>query len=180
MPVPIDVKDLVGHPGTSRTVHVAEPLPGMATPLVVVPEDRPVGADLLLESVVEGILVSGPVSATTAMACARCLKPFEAPVRLEVQELFAPGAGPDDDEYPLVEGTLDLEPMIRDAVVLAMPFAPLCKPDCLGLCERCGGDRNLGECACGPESDPRWAGLAGLELELELGPEPAKPAEPSS
>jgi uncharacterized protein len=62
--------------------------------------------------------------------------------------------------------------------VLAMPFAPLCGPDCLGLCERCGGDRNLGECACEPEPDPRWEGLAGLEL--TLGAEPEPPADPSN
>jgi uncharacterized protein len=45
-----------------------------------------------------------------------------------------------------------------------MPFAPLCRPDCLGLCSRCGGDLNLGECTCRPEADPRWAPLSGLEL----------------
>jgi DUF177 domain-containing protein len=52
-------------------------------------------------------------------------------------------------------------------VVLSMPFSPLCRLDCLGLCPRCGGDRNLAECMCGPEVDPRWAPLAGLELPLD-------------
>ena len=91
-------------------------------------------------------------------------RPFDVPV----QELFAPGAEPDDEhEYPLVEGHLDLEPMIRDAVVPSLPFAPLCRPDCLGLCERCGGDRNLGECSCPPETDPRWSPLLDLNLTID-------------
>jgi uncharacterized protein len=88
-----------------------------------------------------------------------------------VQELYAPEASPEDDEYPLLEGAVDLEPMIRDAILLAMPFAPLCRPDCRGLCERCGGDRNLGECHSPPEVDVRWAPLLELNLEdLNIGP----------
>jgi uncharacterized protein len=83
---------------------------------------------------------------------------------VRVQELFTPEARPEDDEYPLRDETVDLEPLLRDAVVLAMPFAPLCREDCLGLCGRCGGDRNLGECSCGPEIDVRWAPLRDLDL----------------
>jgi DUF177 domain-containing protein len=160
---PVDVRDLLERPGASREVHVAERIEGLAVELVSVPD--PVRADLLLESVVEGILASGPLSGEMAFRCARCLKPARQAFRLEITELFAPGAGEEDDEYPVRDETIDLEPMIRDSVVLAMPFSPLCRPDCLGLCERCGGDRNLGECSCGPEVDPRWAPLAGLKLD---------------
>jgi uncharacterized protein len=64
------------------------------------------------------------------------------------------------------DGGLDLEPMIRDAVILSMPFAPLCRPSCLGLCERCGADRNLGECACGPVVEDAWAPLLDLRLDV--------------
>jgi uncharacterized protein len=168
----IDVRDLMGHPGSSREVHVSEAVAGLTTPLAAVPEDRPVGADLLLESVVEGILVSGPLRVVLSLTCARCLKPFDALFDLEVQELYAAGAAPGDDEYPILEGSLDLEPMIRDAVLLAVPFAPLCRQDCLGLCERCGGDRNLDECACPPVIDERWAPLLELRLEdFDPGPQ---------
>jgi uncharacterized protein len=163
----IDVRDLIGHPGTSRRIRVSEPIPGLGTHLSEVPADRPVGADLLLESVVEGILVSGPLRGVMVLTCARCVKPFDDAFHLDVQELYVPEAQPDDDEYPLVEGSVDLEPMIRDAVLLSMPFAPLCRPDCQGLCERCGGDRNLGECTCQPVADPRWAPLKELEIELD-------------
>ena len=168
MTVVIDVRDLVGHPGSSRTVRVDESIEGLATQLAVVPDDRPVEADLMLESVVEGILVTGPVWGSMQLSCARCLKTFDQSFHLEVQELFAPGASGEGDEYPLgTEGSMDLEPMIRDAVVLAMPFAPLCRPDCRGLCPRCGGDRNLGECSCPPEVDPRWAPLLDLHLDRD-------------
>jgi len=109
--------------------------------------------------------VNGTVSGLMVMSCARCLKPFRSEFRLDVLELFVPGAAALDDEYPVHEGAIDIEPMIRDAVLLSMPFAPLCKPDCLGLCERCGGDRNLGECVCQPEADPRWGPLIGIDLE---------------
>ena len=168
MTVLIDVRDLVGQPGSSRTVRVEEAIGGLATQLATVPEERPVGADLLLESVVDGVLVTGPVSGTMTLSCARCLKSFERAFTLEVQELFASDVIGGEEGYPLGgEGRLDLEPMIRDAVVLAMPFAPLCRPDCLGLCPRCGGDRNLGECACPPEVDPRWAPLLDLHLDQD-------------
>jgi uncharacterized protein len=162
----IDVRDLIEQPGASRSVRVSEPIPGLGTELASVPEDRRVEAVLLLESVVEGLLVSGPVRGAMVLSCARCLKTFQSNFHLEVQELFSPGATDVDDEYPLGEGSVDLEPMIRDAVLLSMPFAPLCRLDCQGLCERCGGDRNLGECTCEPEVDPRWQPLAGVELEL--------------
>ena len=160
----VDVRDLVASPGASREVRVDQAIEGMTTQLAVVPDDRRIGAELLLESVVDGILVSGPVRVLVTLSCARCLKSFDRAFDLHVQELFAGEVRPGDDEYPLVEGHVDLEPMIRDAVLLAVPFAPLCRADCLGLCARCGGDLNLGECSCPPEIDPRWGPLSDLEL----------------
>lgn len=160
---PIDVRDLLGRPGSSREVVLSERVEGLATELAEVPEEQPVRIEVLLESVVEGILVTGPVSGTAAFRCARCLRPFTGRFRVEVAELFVPEA--DDDGYPMGDGEIDLEPMVRDAVLLAMPFSPLCAPDCLGLCERCGGDRNLGECSCPPAVDPRWSALEGLDLD---------------
>jgi uncharacterized protein len=160
----VDVRDLVRAPGTAREIHLSEAVEGLATEVATVPGDQPVGAELLVESVVEGLLVSGPVSGVMALTCARCLKGFEAPFEVRVEELFVAGAGPEGDEYPMVEGYIDLEPLIRDAVIPAMPFAPLCRPDCRGLCDQCGGDRNLGECRCEPPADPRWAPLMGIDL----------------
>jgi uncharacterized protein len=155
----IDVRDLLEHPGSSKTVRVDEPVPGLSTELVEVSKDEPLEGDLTLESVVEGIYVTGSVGGRMSFRCARCLKPFEHAFEIPLQEMVVREPGPDDDYVLEPDLHLDPEPMVRDAVVLAMPFSPLCTPECLGLCERCGGDRNLGECSCTPQIDPRWAAL---------------------
>ncbi len=160
----IDVHDLLHRPGASRRWRGSETLEGVATEMASLPEDAAVRIELLLESVVEGILASGTLSGRIAFRCARCLKDFDRSVEVRVRELFAHAPVDEQDQYPITDGEIDLEPMVRDAVLLSMPFSPLCKGDCLGLCPRCGGDRNLGECACGPETDPRWAALSSLEL----------------
>lgn len=161
----IDVRELLERPGSSRTVHVQEPVAGLRTELADVPEDAPIEGDLTLESVSEGIYVSGRVQGRYSMRCARCLKEFGRGFDLEMAELVPREAGPEDDYALASDLTLDPEPMVRDAVVLEMPFSPLCRPDCLGLCEICGGDRNLGECPGHEASDPRWAGLGALRFD---------------
>jgi uncharacterized protein len=160
-----DVRDLLVQPGASRRLTLEERFDTLGTELARVPDEHPVRMEVLLESVVEGIAVSGPLSGRIAYRCARCLESFDRDFRLEVNEVFAPDATEEDDEYPITQGHIDLEPMVRDAVVLEMPFSPLCRPNCLGLCERCGGDRNRGQCACAPEVDHRWAPLEGLRLD---------------
>jgi len=159
----IDVRDLVGSPGTSKTVRVDEAVEGLHMELAEVPGDQRLSGDLTLESVVEGVYATGTIRGTMALRCARCLKEFAQPFDVEMHELFPIRPGPEDD-YELGEDlTLDPEQMVRDSVVLSMPFSPLCTPECLGLCPRCGGDRNLGQCTCTDEVvDPRWAGLEQL------------------
>jgi uncharacterized protein len=161
-PLVLDVRDLLRHPGSSREVQASVPLAGLDTELAHVPD--PVRVQVEVDSLVEGLLASGTVSGTMRLACARCLKPIDQPFTAHVRELFLAGASEDGDEYPVVDETIDLEPMVRDAVILGMPFSPLCRPECLGLCARCGGDRNLDECRCGPEVDDRWAALSALRL----------------
>jgi len=172
---PIDVHDLLGHPGTSRRQDVLGTIEGLATELVAVPDDAPLGGSLLLESVIEGILVSGSITGTWTVRCARCLTERAQPFTVEVSELFAADLADhdareeeddDDDRYALVEDSIDLEQLIRDAVGVEMPFAPLCRPDCRGLCEVRGGNRNLGECPGHEAIDPRFAVLADLLPEL--------------
>jgi uncharacterized protein len=157
----IDVRELVGHPGASREEHVRGTLDGIGTELAGIRDDDTIEADLLLESLVEGILVSGTISSTMALRCARCLKGFDRGLTVEVQEMFVPAPDEDTDDYRLEpEGFLEPAQMVRDAMGVELPFSPLCRPDCLGLCPVCGGDRNLGECAGDhPSIDPRWAGL---------------------
>jgi DUF177 domain-containing protein len=156
----IDVRELLSHPGASATERIDEPLEGLHTEVAHVPAEAPVRGELLLENVVEGVLVSGTLAAAMMLRCARCLKDYSEPVEIEVRELFCRQPDPEGDEYEIAaQGELDPEPMVRDAVGLAMPFAPLCRPDCKGLCERCGGDRNVGECSCVEPADPRWSSL---------------------
>jgi len=158
----IDVRDLLANPGAARTIRVDERVPGLHTELAEVPEDAPLEGDLTLESVIEGIFVRGNVAGRFTMRCARCLKAFDREFAVAMEEMFAREPGPDADYALASDLTLDPEPMLRDAVVLEMPFSPLCRPDCQGLCPICGGDRNLGECPGHEAPDPRWAALEGL------------------
>ena len=159
----IDIRELLARPGGAAKERIEEPIEGLHTELADVPADAPVEGELLLENVVEGVLVSGTLNATMTLRCARCLKDYTRRVEVDVHELFSQQPDPDGDEYEIApEGSLDPEPMVRDAIGLQLPFAPLCRPDCAGLCERCGGDRNLGECSCEEEIDARWAPLQGF------------------
>jgi uncharacterized protein len=158
----IDVRDLVGRPGASRVASIQGTVEGLGTELATVPEDAPVAGELLLESVLEGVLASGSLTGTMRLRCARCLTEFDRAFSVEVSELFA--AEPDEtDEYALdPEGLLPVDQMVRDAVGVELPFSPLCRQDCRGFCSVCGGNRNLWECPGHEEIDPRWAGLERL------------------
>lgn len=134
--------------------------------------------DLRLESVAEGVLVTGSVTAPTAGQCARCLEPFTGEVAVHLTELFAyPGSATeatteDDEVGHVVDDTVDLEQPLVDAVGLALPLSPLCRPDCPGLCLRCG----IALAGAEPghhhdDVDPRWAKLA------EMLPDPSGEAQ---
>ncbi|MFM7717907.1 MAG: YceD family protein [Actinomycetota bacterium] len=163
----IDVRELLEHPGTSRAVHVEEPIEGIGTELAGVPAERPVEGDLVLEGVSEGVYVHGSVAAPVRLRCARCLKEFDERVDVSVAELVPREAGPEDDYAIADDLTIDPEPLVRDAVSLELPFAPLCSPTCAGLCPRCGADRNLEACSCPDAVDPRWAALEGFTERMD-------------
>lgn len=128
----------------------------------------PEGADAICEATLEsfagGVMVTGTVAAPWRGMCRRCAASVEGVLRIPVRERFTEPAAaygdPDDDEaYPIVNDELDLRPMVRDAVVLELPLAPLCRDDCRGLCPHCGCDRNEESCDCAAPHDPRWANL---------------------
>jgi uncharacterized protein len=167
----INVHDLLGRPGATRRTDVHGTIDALATELVSVPDDAPLGGSLLLESLIEGILVTGAITGTWTVRCARCLTERTQPFSVEVSELFVPAGtvDPDDDEddrYELADDTIDLDQVVRDVVGVEMPFAPLCRPDCKGLCPICGGNRNDGECPGHETIDPRFAVLADLLPDL--------------
>jgi DUF177 domain-containing protein len=165
----IDVRDLVGQPGSSRQTHVEGTVDDLGTELARVREEDAVEGDLLLEGLVEGILVSGTLRGTMALQCARCLRDFEQPFAVDLHEMFVPAPDEDTDDYPLdPEGLIEPDQMVRDAIGVELPFSPLHSPDCKGLCPVCGGDRNLGECPGDhPSTDPRWAGLEQLLQQMD-------------
>jgi DUF177 domain-containing protein len=167
----IDVHGLIGHPGASRRSDVLGTIEGLATELVAVPDEAPLGGSLLLESLLEGILVTGAITGVWTVRCARCLTERSQPFSVEVSELFVPPGTVDpddegDERYELVDETIDLDQLVRDVVGIEMPFAPLCRPDCKGLCPICGGNRNDGECPGHETVDPRFAVLADLLPDL--------------
>ncbi len=97
--------------------------------------------------------------------CARCLKPLDIPVALRVERPMADSVENEEDseEILLLEnGTVDLDEVARETVVLEAQMSYLCREDCAGLCPRCGADLNEGPCGCPPEVDERFAGLAEL------------------
>jgi uncharacterized protein len=164
----IDVRDLVGRPGASKVEQVSGTVEDLETELASLAQDAPIRGELVLESLVEGILASGRLEGAFELRCARCLREFEQGFTVELHEFFVPFPHEDSDEYPLdPEGFLEPDQMVRDVVGVELPFAPVCRQDCLGLCSRCGGDLNLGECTCEePRIDPRWEGLEVLLEEL--------------
>ena len=124
----------------------------------------PVGDEVhfggILESIPKGIVASGLVEARWRGECRRCAGDVGGSIAVDVRERFIEGADPEvDDAYPLDDDMVDLGPMIRDAVVLELPLAPLCTEDCKGLCVQCGSDLNQGPCGCEAPIDPRWATL---------------------
>lgn len=152
-----------------REVRFPAPAPeGLGVELIGVPPGADIDLDLRLESVMEGVLVSGVATVPLAGECGRCLESVDDTLTVDLQELFAypeSDAGSDDDEdLARMEGDLlDLEPVLRDAVVLALPLTPLCREDCGGLCVECGERLDdLPEDHAHGAPDPRWAALQGL------------------
>lgn len=128
-----------------------------------VADDGTATVDVVLSVVVGGIEAAGTVSARWASSCRRCLRPVGGTVEAPVRELYRPGGGADEDTYPLGTDQLDLEPLARDALLLGLPLAPLCREDCRGICPACGADRSVTSCDCEVErADPRWGPLDAL------------------
>lgn len=162
-PFVFDTQVLGRRPGTEKSYELVLDAPAdLGLDVFGVPEGSPIELELRLEAVMDGVLASGVAAVHAVGECVRCLEPVEEDVDVDFQELyFYEGAG--EDELAVEDEMIDLEPVLRDAVVLALPHNPLCDPDCPGLCPDCGfrladdPDHTHGDAI-----DPRWSTLTQL------------------
>ena len=159
-----------------RKVARTVPAPGeMGTEIIGIPEGTEIELKLRLEAVMEGVLVSGTASGVAVGECIRCLDEVRLPLEISIAELFSypeNRVAEDDDEdvRTVEEDLINLEPALRDAVVLALPFQPVCREDCPGLCSECGVHLADDPAHTHEIADPRWAALQGILADGVPGP----------
>ena len=163
-PFVVSVADLLRRPGHRREFELRGPIGELSSAGTVVTAGDDVGVSLGLEAIPEGVVADGRITAPWQGECRRCLKEVRGSVDVDFRELFErePKEG---ETYALGHEEIDLDPLIREALLLALPLAPLCEADCQGICPTCGADLNEGQCGCPPAGrDPRWAALDDLHL----------------
>jgi uncharacterized protein len=163
-PFVVGVADLLRTPGHRRVVELRGRLPGLNSIDTAVHPDADVEVSAGLEAFPEGVVADGRISAPWRSECRRCLTPVEGQVDVDFREVFE--RTPEEGEtYQLGHEEVDLEPLIREALLLALPLTPLCRAECEGICPTCGADLNEGSCGCPPAGrDPRWDALDDLHL----------------
>jgi uncharacterized protein len=153
------VSDLVNRPGERRAESAAATVDWGIELSRLIPEEG-LAASVSIEGVSGGVYVAGSVTATAEHTCHRCTAVWTEEIEVPVAEMLETDPS---GEYPLDGEVADLEPVLRDAVLLALPLVPTCRPDCLGLCARCGADLNTGACpGHEEESSSPFAGLREL------------------
>ena len=175
MPLVVDTTKLPRQPGATRALQRVVPAPAeLGLELISVPTGSDLELDLTLTSVSEGVYVSGDVRGSLSGECGRCLVEIAEPFEVTLGELFAYADSTteettDEDEVGRMQGDLlDLEPAVRDAVVLTLPANPVCRPDCPGLCVECGARlADLPADHSHEAADPRWAALRNLSTNEE-------------
>ena len=162
-PLVVDTHELGRRPGNERTVSLSVAAPAdLGSAVFGVPEGSDIVIELRLEAVMDGVLATGTASAQAIGECVRCLEALDEELVVDLQEFYLYEES-SEDELSLEGDLLDLEPVLRDAVVLALPFKPVCDPECPGLCPECGArladdpDHTHGDAI-----DPRWSTLSRL------------------
>jgi len=167
----VPVTTLRRRPGAHREERRSGRIGELSVVGSIVPASAEAVAEAVLDSTLGGVEVTAEIRAPWQGECRRCLRPIQGELRCHVRELYRPRSGegpadPDEDTYALDGDHLDLSPLVRDALLLELPIAPICSEDCRGLCPLCGDDLNAGPCGCPvPVGDPRWGVLDVLKLE---------------
>lgn len=159
----LNAVELLRSPGSTRPVEVALPAEAIGV------DDQRVTGDVVVDldatSSVDGITVHGTVDAPWRDECRRCLRGIDGVAVAHVDEVFQHEPRV-DDAVEIVGDQIDLAPIVREYVLLELPDAPLCRPDCAGICPQCGADRNESPCTCDTSvRDLRWSALEGLQLD---------------
>ena len=169
-PFKVNLHELPRRAGEMKSYHLAFPAPEpIGTPMLAIKAGQELKIDFKAEAVSDGVLISGRIISEAEGECGRCLDEIREEVDQDFRELFLyesrKSDNEDDDELFALDGDIaDIETPIRDAVVLAMPLNPLCKPDCMGLCSECGERlERLGPDHSHEKVDPRWSGLTGWQ-----------------
>lgn len=162
----VNVAELLRRPGTDKDLEVAltaEEI-GITDPRVA-PTDQ-VDVAVKLESLTDGVVVTGRLATPWHDICKRCLVPIEGVETVPVDELYQTHVT-SDEAFPIVFDQIDLTDMVRELVLLDLPAAPLCRDDCAGLCPTCGVNHNEQSCTCERvEGDLRWSALDALREQL--------------
>ena len=171
----IDLSDIARTPGTRGRYSVSERLAPTAACTCI----GPVTGEITAENTGSLLLVRGPLRAVLRLSCVRCLTEFDYPVAIDLEEEFAtadtdPDVGTIDRDEPeaaaMSEYELDVRELVRQQVMLRVPMAAVCRPDCRGICPRCGQNLNEGSCDCRARTiDERWAKLGDLLREASEG-----------
>ena len=166
-PLKVAVLDLMRRPGSQRHVATTVHLEGLVVGDSLILPSSPIDVSVTCESQSNSITVLGSLTAPWAATCRRCLVPVAQVLTIQVDEVFDKRSE-DGDSYPLEIDFIDLEPMVRDLILLELPIAPVCREDCAGLCPDCGINRNDATCACDAKLAPGpWDALDGLKLSDE-------------
>ena len=170
----VDIVDLPRQVGAVKDVRVETPAPAdLGTDVIGVPEGSAVVLDAQLTSMEDGVLARGRADVHVHGRCVRCLRDLDEDRTVAFDEIYylpqaAKAQAAEDDEeaddlFLVGETDLDLEPALRDALVLTLPFQPLCRQDCAGLCSQCGERLDdLPPDHHHEQLDPRWSALAAL------------------
>lgn len=147
--------------GTSRRLELDYPSIQVSDDVTL----RPLQGELVVTRTSEGIYLEGDLQSSLVGECVRCLEEAIVPISMRLEELFyyPPWTAPKGEQVIGEDGFIDLSPIVRDLALLEMPIKVLCKEDCLGLCQECGANLNLGDCGCQEDDiDPRLAALKQL------------------